>query len=239
MREPPRFDRKRIDYNSSTSSGPPQRGIVKSRISSTPNHPREPLSNHADTGDLARPVRRHSPIQRSNPPTHSGFAQDGAGEAKCHPFRIHPVLIAVRVDECRHDLGRRSSSAWVKYADALRRISFARRSSRFLALQCLQILALRTRQLPHDDPGRVRPVVPICAMSRSCSRSSQRPTRSPPTATHDPAGAQTPCAPLVLGPPGSTCSKNSRLAPLKSKTLRSTGTVHTRYSSIHGWRAQA
>ena len=32
---------------------------------------------------LAQPVRRHSPIQRSNPPTHSGFAQDGAGEAKC------------------------------------------------------------------------------------------------------------------------------------------------------------
>jgi hypothetical protein len=35
------------------------------------------------------------------------------------------------VDERDHHFGRRSSSACAKYADALRRISFARRSSRF------------------------------------------------------------------------------------------------------------
>ena len=35
------------------------------------------------------------------------------------------------VDEADHHFGRRSSSAWAKYADALRRISFARFSSRF------------------------------------------------------------------------------------------------------------
>src|SRR5205085_6305585 len=35
------------------------------------------------------------------------------------------------VDEGDHGLNRRSSSAWAKYADALRRISFACRSSRF------------------------------------------------------------------------------------------------------------
>ena len=35
------------------------------------------------------------------------------------------------VDERDHGLNRRSSSAWAKYADALRRISLACRSSRF------------------------------------------------------------------------------------------------------------
>jgi ATP:ADP antiporter, AAA family len=37
----------------------------------------------------------------------------------------------MRVDERQHHLPRRSSSAWAKYADALRRISLARRSSAF------------------------------------------------------------------------------------------------------------
>ena len=45
--------------------------------------------------------------------------------------RLDPVHTAVGVDERRHVLGRRSSSAWANYADALRRIPFARRSSRF------------------------------------------------------------------------------------------------------------
>ncbi len=38
---------------------------------------------------------------------------------------------ATTVDERYHGLNRRSSSAWAKYADALRRISLACRSSRF------------------------------------------------------------------------------------------------------------
>src|SRR5690606_7999034 len=44
--------------------------------------------------------------------------------------RLDPVGTAVLVDEHDHHLGRRSSSAAAKYADALRRISFARFSSR-------------------------------------------------------------------------------------------------------------
>ena len=52
--------------------------------------------------------------------------------------RLDPVLITVCVDEPRHVLGRRSSSAWAKYADALRRISFARRSSRFTLSSALK-----------------------------------------------------------------------------------------------------
>src|SRR5690606_15680479 len=45
--------------------------------------------------------------------------------------RLDPVDVAVFVDERRHGLNRRSSSAWAKYALALRRISFACRNSRF------------------------------------------------------------------------------------------------------------
>ena len=45
--------------------------------------------------------------------------------------RLDPVLVAVRIDEADHGFHRRSSSAWAKYALALRRISLACRSSRF------------------------------------------------------------------------------------------------------------
>ena len=52
------------------------------------------------------------------------------GDRKLSADRLDPVLLAMLVDERHHHLGRRSSSAWAKYADALRRISLARRSSR-------------------------------------------------------------------------------------------------------------
>src|SRR5207237_9711306 len=45
--------------------------------------------------------------------------------------RLDPIRPALIVDERDHGLCRRSSSAWAKYADALRRISLACRSSRF------------------------------------------------------------------------------------------------------------
>src|SRR5690606_18464614 len=44
--------------------------------------------------------------------------------------RLDPVGIAGAIDEVLQDLYRRSSSAWAKNADALRRISLAWRSSR-------------------------------------------------------------------------------------------------------------
>lgn len=44
---------------------------------------------------------------------------------------LDTVRLAVIVDERDHGLNRRSSSAWAKYALALRRISLACRSSRF------------------------------------------------------------------------------------------------------------
>src|SRR6187551_4078269 len=45
--------------------------------------------------------------------------------------RLDPIGFAVIVNERDHRRNGRSSSAWAKYADALRRISFACRSSRF------------------------------------------------------------------------------------------------------------
>src|SRR5690606_28030356 len=45
--------------------------------------------------------------------------------------RLDPKSVLVLIDIGDHHLRRRSSSAWAKKADAVRRISFARRSSRF------------------------------------------------------------------------------------------------------------
>src|SRR5215207_8409954 len=45
--------------------------------------------------------------------------------------RLDPELVTMIVDEADDHFHGRSSSAWAKYADALRKISFARRSSRF------------------------------------------------------------------------------------------------------------
>src|SRR4249919_1374254 len=45
--------------------------------------------------------------------------------------RLDPVVPAVVVDELHHHFSWRSSSAWAKYADAFRRISLARFSSKF------------------------------------------------------------------------------------------------------------
>src|SRR5258705_8270045 len=53
------------------------------------------------------------------------------GDLQLLADRLDPVLLAMLVDERDHYLGRRSSSASAKYADALRRISLARPSSRF------------------------------------------------------------------------------------------------------------
>ena len=44
--------------------------------------------------------------------------------------RLNPALIPMVVNEANHHFPRRSSSAWATYADAFRRISFARFSSR-------------------------------------------------------------------------------------------------------------
>jgi hypothetical protein len=53
------------------------------------------------------------------------------GDRQDRADRLDPERLPVLVDEPDHHLARRSSSAFAKYADASRRISFARRSSTF------------------------------------------------------------------------------------------------------------
>ena len=55
----------------------------------------------------------------------------GGGDRQHFADRLDPELRPVIVNEGDHRLSGRSSSAWAKYADALRRISLACRSSRF------------------------------------------------------------------------------------------------------------
>ena len=71
------------------------------------------------------------------------------------------------VDEGLHGLERRSSSAWAKYALALRRISLAWRSSRTSRSSCLDPLLLRRSSARRAGPGRARPAAPSGAASRA------------------------------------------------------------------------
>src|SRR5690606_17339690 len=57
------------------------------------------------------------------------FVVSGRGDLDDIADRLDPELSSVLVDKGDHRLGWRSSSAWANYADALRRLSFARRSS--------------------------------------------------------------------------------------------------------------
>src|SRR3977135_1734065 len=84
----------------------------------SPNQPRE-LCIPARTG-------RHA-ARLSLPPVVRVVRRGGDRQEFAN--RLDPVLISMGVDERQHHSPRRSSSAWAKYADALRRISFARRSS--------------------------------------------------------------------------------------------------------------
>ena len=123
--------------------------------------------------------------------------------------RLDPVSPAVIVDERDHGLNRRSSSAWAKYADALRRISLAWRSSRFSRSSAF----IRSRSSV-VGPARTALVAlglvaPSCAASAPCSRSSPRSRRSPPTARRDRPGAQSPSARRARAPQAKTCSSSS------------------------------
>src|SRR5690349_20361967 len=53
------------------------------------------------------------------------------GDRQYPADRLDPMLLPVFINEFDHGLDRRSSSAAAKYADALRRMSLACRSSRF------------------------------------------------------------------------------------------------------------
>ena len=85
----------------------------------------------------------------------------GATHASLLAGRLDPVDGAMLVDEGDHFLNGRSSSAWAKYADALRRISFAWRSSRTsrssaLIRSCSSVVALALVALSLPAPQRLR-----------------------------------------------------------------------------------
>ena len=137
-------------------------------------------------------------------PLVSKVGRGGDGQDRTH--RLDPVQFPRRVDEGHHYLGRRSSSACAKNAEAFRRISFARLSSRFSRSSVFS----RSRSSV-VRPGRrpvchARPGAPIGAASRPCTRSSRPPTESPPIATRAGARGRTPTEPPVPGPPVSTSS---------------------------------
>src|SRR4051812_19024359 len=71
---------------------------------------------------------RHHPISAIAPRRMGVICE--RGDRQHLADRLDPVDGAVLVDEGDHFLNGRSSSAWAKYADALRRISFAWRNSR-------------------------------------------------------------------------------------------------------------
>src|SRR3546814_13733331 len=55
----------------------------------------------------------------------------GWGDRQNPADRLDPIIIPMLINETDHRLNGRSSSAWAKYAEALRRISLAWRNSRF------------------------------------------------------------------------------------------------------------
>ena len=130
------------------------------------------------------------------------------------------------IDELNHHRGRRSSSACAKYADALRKISFMRfssRTSRSNAFARWRSAVVRPPRSPLSRsacrdplPERFRPCTPACPQS----------TRSRPTRTGAQPRARGPAAPLALVLRGNTDSVVTWLHPLKEKALR-----QTRYGS--------
>ena len=84
------------------------------------------------------------------------------GDRQLRADRLDPEDVAMFVHEGHHHFTRRSSSAWAKYADAFRRISFARLRSRFSRSS-----SLRRWRSSVVRPGR-RPV------SRSLCRTHRR-----------------------------------------------------------------
>src|SRR5580658_4242627 len=81
--------------------------------------------------------------------------------------RLDPMRLAVIVDEGNHGLNRRSSSAWAKYALALRRISLACRSSRFSRSRAFSFVATSVGT-PARTPART-PLSRSAFFTHSCS----------------------------------------------------------------------
>ncbi len=66
------------------------------------------------------------------------FVVGRGGDRQLLADRLNPILDSALVDKRHHYFGRRSSSAWVKKAAALRRVSLASFISRFSRSSCLR-----------------------------------------------------------------------------------------------------
>ncbi len=83
--------------------------------------------------DPRQPSARIGPLRKV-------IVAGGWGDRQHLANRLDPVLRTTSIDERHHRCDRRSSSAMAKYAVALRRISFAWRSSRFSRSNALAIV---------------------------------------------------------------------------------------------------
>src|SRR4030081_1628844 len=122
-----------------------------------------------DAGDLR--LQRHIPPRSRGELLRIGALGDmgmvgRGGERQDLADRLHPMSLSVIVDERDHGLYRRSSSAIAKYADALRRISLAWRSSRFSRSSAVSFAATS-----EGRPG-ARPLSrsTFCTLSRNVCR---------------------------------------------------------------------
>src|SRR6056297_2203611 len=149
---------------------------------------------HRVAPDPRRRRRGIGPARRMGVTGRRGDRQDPAD-------RLDPVHPAMIVDERDHGLNRRSSSAWAKYALALRRISLAWRNSRFSRSSAFS----RSRSSV-VSPGRA-PRSRSDRLTHSRSVSALQPTFS---AIERIAAHCEPCS--------ASCSRTSRTARSRSST---------------------
>src|SRR6478609_4000458 len=83
--------------------------------------------------------------------------------------RLDPIRFPMIIDERDHGFTRRSSSAWAKYADDLRRISFACRNSRFSRSRAFSFAAMSV-----GTPARL-PVSTSAFFTHSFSECAEQP----------------------------------------------------------------
>jgi hypothetical protein len=146
----------------------------------------------------------------------------GRGDRQHLADRLDPVSLPVIVDERDHGLNRRSSSAWAKYADALRKISLACRNSRFSRSRAFSRLATSVGRPARVPRYPLPPSLPSRSAPAPCSRSWLRSRKSLPTARDAPARDPAPSAPHGHALQEKTCSPSSLswLHLLKSWSLR-------------------
>src|SRR5690606_28488352 len=101
--------------------------------------------------------------------------------------RLDPISISVLINEGDHRLNGRSSSAWAKYAEALRRISLACRNSRFSLSRALSFSAISVvtpARLPLSTSAFLDHALRVCAeppiLPATDTTAAQRDGYSPP-----------------------------------------------------------